>query len=349
MILYPGLSVMKNVYKYLTTCLFCLALYYSAEAQQFIYKIGYFGFFDNREYFNEYVNDQTIFGSRIYGEAGYAFNKGNRIMAGIDYLYEFGSKGEWIAPDFTAYYQGQYKNIGLNIGAFPRIDKVFMPGALMNDTLQYYRPNLEGILINYRTPHFRHNIWIDWTGRQSYEKRETFLLGFSGYAKKGILIYQHHFIMTHLAHSLTHGSDEHIRDNGGYSVMPGLDLTSFTGLDSLTVSAGLLGSYDRIRGVYDFIFPLGFLAEMEASYKGFGLHGILYTGESQVITSGDGFYESTFYSRADVYYQLKIPNIEGRVQFSFHFIPGIVDFSMSLVVRAQLDGVFRSHHSNALK
>jgi len=340
---------MKNFCKYFVTFLFFLVLCGYAHAQQFIYKIGFFGFFDNREYFNEFVNDQTIFGSRIYGEAGYAFNKWNRIMAGIDYLYEFGSKGEWIAPDLIAYYNGQYKNLSLTIGAFPRVNKIAMPMALMTDTFQYYRSNVEGILIDYKTPNFRHNIWIDWTGRQSDEKREAFMLGFSGFAKKGILIWQHHFIMTHLAHSLNHDSDEHIRDNGGFSVMPGLNLGPFTGLDSLTVSAGLLGSYDRIRGVYDFSFPLGFLAEMEAAFKGFGLHGTLYSGESQIITSGDGFYQSTFYSRADIYYRLKIPNIEGRVQFSFHFIPGIVDVSMALVIRAQLDGPFRNHQSSSLK
>jgi hypothetical protein len=79
-----------------------------------------------------------------------------------------------------------------------------MPLALMTDTFQYYRPVLEGILIDYRTPGFRHNIWIDWTSRQSYRKREAFLLGFSGYAERGMLIWQHHFIMTHLAHSLSH-------------------------------------------------------------------------------------------------------------------------------------------------
>ena len=78
--------------------------------------------------------------------------------------------------------------------------------------------------------------------------------------------------------------------------MLGLDLSSVTGLDTLTFSAGFLGSYDRLRGVYDLVFALGWLGEMEARYKGFGLHGTVYSGESQQIISGDGFYRSTFYS-----------------------------------------------------
>lgn len=338
--------MMENYRKYFLIALFWTIGFHNTQAQEFLYKIGYFGFFDNREYFNEFVNDQTIFGSRIYGEAGYAFNERNRIMAGTDFLYEFGSKGEWISPDIIAYYNGHRKNLDFYLGAFPRLNNMVMPMALMTDTFQYYRPNMEGILLDYKTPNFRHNIWIDWTSRQSYQKRETFLLGFSGFAKKGILIYQHHFVMTHLAHSLNDSSDERIRDNAGFSVMPGLDLSSASGLDSLTISAGFLGSYDRIRSVYDFRFPIGFLGEVGAVYRGFGLHGTVYSGESQVITSGDGFYKSTFYGRADAYYQLNTPDIAGRLQFSFHFIPGAVDLSMSLVVRAQLDGIFRSHHSN---
>jgi len=315
-------------------------------AQNFIYKAGYFGFFDNREYFNEFVNDQTIFGSRIYGELGYSFNENNRIMAGADYLYEFGSKGELIAPDFIAYYYGKHKNLGLYHGAFPRVNKINMPMALMTDTFQYYRPTVEGILIEYKTPGFSHNIWIDWTARQSYEKRETFLLGFSAFAKKGILTYQHHLVMTHLAHSLNDSTDNQIRDNAGYAVMPGLDFSDITGLDSLTLSAGFLGSYDRVRSVYDFRFASGFIGEIEAGYRGFGLHGIIYSGDSQVITSGDGFYKSSFYSRADAYYQISKSNISGKLQISFHFLPGVVDLSMSLTVRAQLDGIFRSHQFN---
>ena len=332
--------------KYLLVILIMLPAIFDLHSQVFVYKFGYFGFFDNREYFNKFVNDQTLSGSRVSGELGYSFNENNRIIAGADYLYEFGSKGEWIAPDFIAYYYGHRKNIGLCFGAFPRLNKIGMPLALMNDTFQYFRPIMEGILIEYNTTGFRHNIWIDWTSRQSYQKRETFLLGFSGFAKTGIFIYQHHFIMTHLAHSLNQSIDERIRDNAGFSVLPGLDLSHVTGLDSLTFSAGILGSYDRLRGIYDFRFPIGFFGEAEAIYRGFGLHGTLYSGESQVITSGDGFYKSSFYSRADVYYQVSNPNIEGKLQFSLHFLPGVVDLSMSLVVRAQLDGIFRGHQSN---
>jgi len=178
---------MKHSGKSLLICVIGLLAAPQAMAQDFLYQFGYYGFFDNREYFNEFVNDQTIFGSRIYAEAGYAFNADNRIMAGANYLYEFGSKGEWIAPDLTAYYTGRYRNFSLYLGAFPRLNNIMMPMALMSDTIPYYRPNVEGILIDFKTRSFRHNVWIDWVSRQSQQKRESFLLGFSGFARRGLL------------------------------------------------------------------------------------------------------------------------------------------------------------------
>ena len=331
---------MKGCRKNIYVLILFLTIAGVCQAQDIRYKIGYYGFLDNREYFNPYVNDQTIFGSRINAEIGLGFDENKKVMAGIDYLYEFGSKGELIPPDITLYYNSKTKYLDFYLGAFPRLNLVNMPMALMIDTFQYYRPNIEGILLNYRGENFRHNIWLDWQGRQSYETRERFMLGFSGQAKIGLFTYQHHAVMSHVAHTLDAPPDQHLEDNGGYAVLVGLDLSSVTTLDTLTISTGYLGSYDRLRGVYDMQFASGWLTELEAVYKGFGVHGTIYSGESQKIISGDGFYKSTFYSRADAFYQVSGRYIQGRLQWSFHFLPGIIDVSMALTVRAQLDGLF---------
>jgi hypothetical protein len=337
---------MCKQYKIYTVLVLSLVTSAGLTGQDFLYKAGFYGFFDNREYFNNYVNDQTIFGTRVSGELGYAINNNNRFMVGADYLYEFGSKGDWIAPDFIAYFHTRHNKFGLYMGAFPRLDKINMPMALMTDTFQYFRPNVEGILIEYNSPGFYHNIWIDWSGRQSIDRQEKFLLGFSANAGKGLFIYSHHFVMTHLAHSMNENREEHIRDNGALTVMPGLNLTGLMPLDSLTISAGVLVSYDRLRGIYNFRLPVGFLGEINALYRRFGIQGTIYAGESQYITSGDGFYKSTFYCRTDAFYQVTGNNIKGKVQLSAHFVPGVVDLSMSLVIRAYLDGAFKHHQSN---
>ncbi len=310
-------------------------------SQGFVYKAGFFGFFDNREYFNEFVNDQTIFGSRISGELGYTFNQNNRIMAGINHLYEFGSN-EWIAPEYTAYYYGTSNKASIYLGSFPRVNTIRMPLALLTDTFNYYRPNTQGIYVEFHNKAFVQNIWMDWTGRQSFDRKESFLIGMSGFYRKGIFAYQHHLVLTHLAHTSNTMIDEHIRDNGGYAVLPGINLTDRFKLDSIAIFAGVLGSVDRLRGIYDFSFPVGFMGEAVVEYKNVGMHGLVYAGDNQVITSGDGLYKSEFYSRIDAYYQKNNNQINGKVQVSMHMLPGVVDISMSLVIRATINGSFRN-------
>ena len=163
---------MNHKLKYLQLVFWVFLFASSTTAQEFIWEIGNHSFFDNREYFNSYVDYQTIFGSRIYGYAGFSINSKHQFGAGLDYLYEFGSKGELLKPDIIMFYSSRSDNLEFTIGAFPHHHKISMPFALFSDTINYYRPNIEGMLLEYRTDYFRHNAWIDWTSRQSYSKRE---------------------------------------------------------------------------------------------------------------------------------------------------------------------------------
>lgn len=326
---------MKNLTALLSLVLLSLA----ATAQNFEWKTGFHGFFDNREYFNEYTNPQTIFGSRISVEGGFAVNDHNRFKAGIDYLYEFGSKGDLIAPDIIMYYNGQLKYINFFIGAFPRRNLIHHPLILLKDTLEYFRPNVEGMFLEFKTGMFYHNIWIDWTSRQTNTKRETFLIGGEGMIRKSIFFYKHNFIMYHYASPATPIPDDHIRDNGGLTASIGLDLSSKIFLDSLTVTSGIAVSYDRIRNIYDFNFPAGWLGKIMLAHKGFGINGLYYNGDRQILLYGEGFYKSKSYGRLDLFYESNNSHIiSGKLQFSFHFIPGKINSSQSFTIYLSLDG-----------
>lgn len=322
--------------------LLCLLSFFDASAQSFDWKAGYLGFFDNREYDNVYAFDQTMFGSRISAEAGALIDGNNRLAVGLDYLYEFGSKGELKAPDMILYFNGSHNKINYAFGAIPRYGKIDMPLALLTDTLNYYRPEIEGIYLGYEGSAFKQNLWIDWTGRRSQVTRESFTIGLSGRLDKGLFVYRHHLVINHLAHTLPKDPNASLRDNMGFSVMAGVNLSSLTGLDTLTITAGLLGSYDRLRGVYDPKTMSGFLGEIEAQYKGFGIHSVLYTGEGQCITSGDKSYTADFYSRSDIYYKIKKNSLESRFQFSWQMLPdNITELSFLFVARINLGGIFR--------
>lgn len=316
-----------------------LAAVTGTRAQQFEWKTGFFGFFDNREYFNEYTTPQTMGGENLSLEAGFAVDSRNRFRAGISYTYENGSKGEYLLPDIILYYKGDWKPATFYIGSFPRYQLMSHPQAMLTDTLMYYRPMVEGMFLEHRRDWGYQNIWLDWTSRQTDTQRETFLLGASGMIHKGIFVYRHHFLMYHFAGPGIDIPDDHIRDNGGINAMTGLDLSEKTVLDTATFTTGFLMSYDQVRNVYDMRFMWGWLSDLNVNYKGFGLHGIYYRGEGQVFLYGDGFYKSGNYGRADLYFQKTWLNrIAGKLEFSMHFLPGQIDFAYAVTIRATMDG-----------
>jgi hypothetical protein len=332
--------MIMNLRKCQLIALFVVFSALDISAQQFDWKTGYVGFFDDREGDNLYAYAQTMFGCRISAEAGVSIDERNRFGAGIDYMYEFGSKGNLIAPDIILYFSGSYKKFTYSMGAFPRFGKLAMPQALLKDSLNYYRPNLEGIYLEYNTSGFRHNLWVDWTARKSQTVREAFSVGLSGSFNKGLFVYQHHFLINHLAYTAPYIPGTHLRDNAGYTVMAGINLSSLTGLDTLVVTTGILGSADYLRDVYGFHFPIGWMGEFEARYKGFGLHGLLYSGDEQDIFTGDRSFTSDFYTRADAYYMISNKLIDSRLQISFHHLVLDNEFSAQIVVRVHIGNMF---------
>ncbi len=332
---------------FLLVCFAIFLLLRNTAGQTFDWRTGFDGFFDNREYFNQFTSDQTIFGSRIYAEAGFSLDDHNHFMAGFSYLYEFGSKGDLIAPDIIIYYHAHKGPLQFFFGAFPRKELIHQPLMLLTDTLNYYRPQAEGMFVEFRRSWGYHNIWIDWTGRQTNTRRETFLIGGTGHIGKGILFYEHHFNMYHYAAPAIPIPDDHLRDNGGLTAVCGLNLSVKLPVDSAFISSGIGLSFDRIRNVYDFRTPIGWYSELGAEYKGFGIHGTCYLGDSHTIIYGDKFYASDSYQRVDLYYAANhSKRISGKLQFSFHFVPGVVDYSQMLVISINLEGTKQIHESN---
>ncbi len=317
----------------------------AAEAQQFDYRLGFTGFFDNREYDNLYAYDQTMFGSRLRGELGVKTDQATRFAAGLDYLYEFGSKGELLAPDIILYCNGAKGNFTYSVGALPRYNSINMPLALLTDTLNYYRPNIEGILLDYSGKVIKQNIWIDWTGRRSEVTRESFTIGMTGSINKNLFLYRHNLVINHLAHTEPKDEAVSLRDNIGYTLVAGFDLSSVTAFDTLVITAGVAGSLDRIRGEYDFVSARGFTGEIECMYGHFGLHGLFYKGDDLCVTSGDRSFTAGFLARGDAYYLISGKTVESRIQFTYQFLPDATEMAMLFAIRINLGGDFKRRNA----
>lgn len=315
---------------------------FKLHSQEIIWNGGVNTFFDNREYFNEYVQPQSMLGVHGFMSGGIQVDEHNKFLGGFNYMYELGSDDdiEDISP--ILYFEHKSKHAQVNMGAFPRKDIFKLPNVLQHDTFAYYRPQAEGIYLKFSIPSAYQQVWLDWTSRQTNVDRETFLIGGTGQVAPANLFFRYDFIMYHYAGTAIPDENDHIRDNGGLAAILGYNLSERTFLDSLVVNSGVTMSYDRLRHVYDTDFRTGSLSEIYAKYKGFGLRSTTYFGEGQTQMVGDGLYSATFYSRLDFELQLfRNSPVKSYVEFSLHFLPEVVDVSQKFVIYLKFGGKSR--------
>jgi len=318
--------------KFLLIC--CCFLSYAAKAQQVLeWNVNFHGFADNREYVKAGLFSQSILGMRVAPEVGFSIDSTHRLRFGVNFLQEFGAEPFGARVNPIAYYNYEHEGLSFYLGAFPRFPLVGnYPRALLNDTLLYSRPNIEGLFFRYNKGTVREQIWVDWTSRQTTEKREQFMAGLSGQVNAGAFFVSHYLTMLHTANTLN--GDYPVRDNASALVQVGADLSGQWGLDSLTLAVGGLASLDRIRGEYDSRTPKGFIADVHAAYRDWFIHNTFYKGQEHDIQFGDRFYTKDTYNRLDLGWRpFRKGNIEGYFMLSLHFTPGEVSNQQMIQLR----------------
>lgn len=336
---------MTAVSRRLFMLFFALLAAVALRAQDVGWQVRFHGFADNREYAHSGRHSQSILGVRIAPEIYFSLDSSHFLHAGINYLHEFGSQENMsgsVLP--TIYYNYKRQGHDFYIGMFPR--EGLLSGyhrAILNDTLRYYRPNIEGLLWRYTGNMFHQQLWIDWTSRQTATEREQFLAGMSGHVNIGMAYLSHQITLWHNAGSKKiAGVDQlPIRDNGAAMVKLGVDLTSSWLLDSLDISSGGLIAYDRLRGIYGWRTPKGFIVDLYAEYRKFFVANSFYAGENLPIVYGDRFYTATRYNRLDLGWKpLQYKGLEGQFTLSIHITPGAVDNQQQFSLRYQIGRLY---------
>jgi hypothetical protein len=287
------------------------------------------GFLDNREYKAFIPRSRTYSGTRTELDFGLTVDSVHHFIVGTNAIHEFGAQPYFLSAVPVAYYNYQSNNWLFNAGEFPRAGLIDdYPRAMLNDTLMYYRPNVEGLLARYKNDdgNFTETGWIDWVSRQTDTQREEFLFGAEGKytpAANGIFYIRHYFLMEHDAGAAILLPTDHIFDNGAVEVRLGLNFTGKTFLDSLSFEAGNLTSFLRERGVDGWQTRNGVVVSAYAGYHRIALFDELYKGQGSIIYYGDSFYEKTFYNRLDVIFTPFLSgHVKGQFIASFHFSPG---------------------------
>lgn len=285
-------------------------------------------FLDNREYKDFIPRSRTYSGTRTALDFGLNIDSLNHFVVGVNTMHEFGAIPLFIKADPVVYYKYESRNWLFNAGEFPRTGLVDnFPRALLNDTLMYYRPNIEGLLARYHTDHFMQLGFIDWLSRQTKTEREQFIFGEEGKYRPSLAgpFYISHFaFMMHDAGAEILLPTDHIGDDGGAEIKLGLDFTNHQHLlDSLSVEAGVLASFQRARGITGAKTPMGFVANVFGSFGRFAVFNEFYAGQGSEIGYGDAFYEKKFYDRLDlIFNSFAAKGLRGQFVLSIHRTPG---------------------------
>jgi len=300
----------------------------AALAQSLDIHFNGLGFLDNREYKDFVARSRTYSGTRTALDLGLNLDSLNHFIVGVDAIHEFGAKPYFLKVNPVAYYKYESSKWLFDAGEFPREGLISnYPRALLNDTLRYYRPNVEGLLARYHNEHFTETGWIDWVSRQTVTDREQFLFGFEGKWRPslfGPFYISHYVLMMHDAGAEVLLPDDHIGDDGAAQVRLGLDFSrKQTTFDSLSFEAGAMASFQRRRGLGGAKTPVGFVSSAYLSYHRFAAFDEFYAGQGSEITYGDAFYEKKFYNRLDLMFTpFLFDHIKGQFIFSIHRTPG---------------------------
>lgn len=313
-----------------TSFLFLVTGLYSQKLQE--WKIQNHTFLDNRENFNKYAIPQTIFGNRLGVSLGFKLDTVHSIQIGVNTLYEFGATSKDIKVNPIIYYQYNDKKVAFTFGAFPRYKNIEYPRILHNDTLAYYRPNIEGALVQFKLKKGTQKLWIDWTGRQSETVSEAFMAGTFGRFDFSDFFFENYFYMYHHAGTL---NKKYLRDNAGGLVLFGIDSSKDY---HILLATGLAFSDDRVRPD-PFNYSLGLYSKAEYYYKQFTGRLTHYFGKGISLEHGDPYYKADNYLRFDAEANfIKHKNIDLKLKFSFHFTDEGMDSSQGLFLRFNLDG-----------
>jgi hypothetical protein len=329
-----------------------LLLSTDAFAQEKNWRLDVFSFFDNTEFGNSAVKiPQTMAGIIVAPEAGVAWDTVNKVNIGVNLLHEFGSPNAIDKFYPTAYYESLRGSVRFMMGAFPRSRALEnYPRLFFQDSVSYYRPNINGLFTEYRKGDNYINIWMDWTGRQSKTVNEQFFIGFSGRYKDGIIYLQHYGAMFHYAGKMDPVVEEPLHDNLLFLTSVGVDLAGKTRFNKLEANAGWAVREERSRAENSgWIASNGFLAETRVEYKWFGFFNTYYLGDNMMhyysklgnkLYWGDPAYRSKTSDRADFYISfLQKHAVNLNLTYSLTFMESQVYHEQMLKLTVNLNSI----------
>ncbi len=325
--------------------------------------------FDNRENASSgdmFTPSMTIFAFRLSPEIGiravtgdaangYGFRgeATHRVMLGADVTADFGSgrKAADMLGELTLYYSLQKQlsekcSMEMTAGVFSRNkSRAGYSEAFLSDSLRFYDPNIEGLLLRFDRPRSSYELGVDWLGQIGKGRRERFMIFTAGSAepwpwlRMGYSGYMYHY-----ANSL---EVRGVVDNVLLSPWIEFDLAPFVPLDRLSFSFAYLQSFQRDRiNVGRYQCPQGGEFTFELRKWKLSLRNTLYYGRDLMplydsfdaggfkygsgLYMGDPYYRvrpagaaidvPALYERIDIFWEPRIaPGLYMKIAARFNF------------------------------
>ncbi len=323
-------------------------------AQNVEWKAGINYFFDNTEYAKSTLtNDQTMAGVHFSPEVGLGWGEQHHIFVGADVLKISGSANVIDIAQPIAYYHFEKKNSSFYAGGFPRSELLSNYSDLFfQDSINNYRPTLQGIFwqAGSRTSYF--NLWLDWTGHETPEIRESFFVGASAHKSLNLFFVDFQSYMFHYANTQPRNPLYSVNDNLLAHISVGANYSNETGIDTLLFAVGVLGGYERDRKVENGThFPVGAVVRLNADYKGFGTQNTLYAGDPRDIYYykynhemywNNPFLRAGFYLQSKWYLNvIRSKYVDGKLGLNLHFSEGKMMYEQTFTLKAKIDNLYK--------
>ncbi len=300
-----------------------------ARAQYILWDADFDFRFDNREYGDPskmIAPSGTLFGANMRPEIGLGWGYGNKLMLGTTIPADMGSENFMGTPELLAYYAYSGNYFRTTLGLFPRERlKGRYSYAFFSDSFRFYKPTIEGMMVQYVRPSWFVELACDWNGLRSKTRREMFTIIFAGEARKS-LSYAGYTATLH--HHASSDSAIGVVDNGLADIYVGLDFTPLLHSIHLSFQAAWVQAYqnDR-RHIGTPTTPGGYELELNMKRKDIGLRNTFYKGEDimpywnlpyedgagdiygENLYFGDPFYrvgEKGFYNRLELFWEPKL-------------------------------------------
>ena len=328
-----------------------LSAFLSARAQQVRpeFRVRVDGFFLNGEFDvsgNQLASSNTLAGIVAKPYVGVRFGKEHRLMGGFSALQYFGTPGQGPKLEGALWYQYDKGVFTLAAGIFPRSAlKGAYSTAIVSDGVRLVDAHLEGFLLQWHKDRSHYEIALDWNGKYGPGRREQFNVITSGdgwvtpWLALGWEGMFHHYACSKEAVDVV---DDHL-----LHPYVKADFASFTGLQTLSVQAGVMAGFQRNRYMEETArLPLGVNLTVTAMKWGFGLRNQFYYGNSQapyyreLDSTGEVFgshlymrssfwqirtdgASAGYYDRADLFWQKNLgAYVRLAVQLRFYFGQG---------------------------